>query len=76
MTVEGRKIYAMGRIDDEGALTAEADGIFIEAFPGRMLEIVSGNAAGGDGAPLVDRAWRHMMDEGVESISRSRRSML
>ncbi len=65
---EGRKIYAWGGIYHEGVLTAEADGIFIEVIPGQMLDIVSGNAGGGDGAPLVDRAWRHMMDAGVESI--------
>ena len=65
---EGRKIYTWGGIYHEGVLTAEADGIFIEVIPGQMLDIVSGNAGGGNGAPLVDRAWRHMMDEGVESI--------
>jgi hypothetical protein len=65
---EGRKIYTWGGIYHDGVLTAEADGIFIEVIPGQMLDIVSGNAGSGDGAPLVDRAWQHMMDEGVESI--------
>ncbi len=64
---EGRKVYTWGGIYHEGELTAEADGIFIEVIPGQMLDIVSGNAGGGAGAPLVDRAWRRMMAEGVES---------
>ena len=66
---EGRKIYTWGGIYHEGELTAEADGIFIEVIPGQMLDIVAGNAGGGAEAPLVDRAWRRMMAEGVESIS-------
>jgi acyl-coenzyme A thioesterase PaaI-like protein len=65
---EGRKIYAWGGIYHEGELTAEADGIFIEVLPGQMLDIVTGNADGRGGAPLVDRAWQRMMAEGVESL--------
>ena len=39
--VEGRKIFAEGRIEVDGTLTAEAEGIFIQAFPERMLEIIN-----------------------------------
>jgi acyl-coenzyme A thioesterase PaaI-like protein len=66
---EGRKIYTWGGIYHEGELTAEADGIFIEVMPGQMLDIVTGNSDGGAGAPIVDRAWRRMMADGVESLS-------
>ena len=62
---EGRKVYAWGGIYDRGELTAEADGIFIEVPPNRMLDIVSGHAhnsearwwtrtGGGDGARQRD----------------------
>ncbi len=66
---EGRKVYTWGGIYHDGELTAEADGIFIEVLPGQMLDIVAGNAGGGAEAPLVDRAWRRMIAEGVESLS-------
>ena len=66
---EGRKVYAWGGIYYQGELTAEADGIFIEVLPGQMLDIVSGNADVAE-APLVDRAWRRMMAQGVEDHNR------
>ena len=62
---EGRKIYTWGGIFHQGELTAEAEGIFIEVQPGRMLDIVSGNAAGTE-AQLIDRSWQKMIDRGVE----------
>jgi hypothetical protein len=61
---EGRKIFTWGGIYHRGELTAEADGIFIEVLPGRMLDIVTGNAAGAE-APLIDRAWQRMIAHGV-----------
>jgi len=66
---EGRKIFTWGGIYHQGELTAEAEGIFIEVLPGQMLGIVSGNADVAE-APLVDRAWRRMMAEGVEDHNR------
>ena len=66
---EGRKIFTWGGIYYQGELTAEADGIFIEVLPGQMLGIVSGNANVAE-APLVDRAWRRMMAQGVEDHNR------
>ena len=66
---EGRKIFTWGGIYHEGELTAEADGIVIEVLPGQMLGIVSGNANVAE-APLVDRAWRRMMEQGVEDHNR------
>jgi hypothetical protein len=57
---EGRKIFAWGGIYYRGELTAEAEGIFIEVPPDRMLDIVSGNAKGSE-APLVDPSWQRMM---------------
>ena len=47
---EGRKVFAWGGIYHQGELTAEADGIFIEVPPDRMLDIVSGNAHSSRGA--------------------------
>jgi hypothetical protein len=54
---EGRKVFAWGGIYYRGELTAEAQGVFIEVPPGRMLDIVSGNAHGTE-APLVDPDWQ------------------
>ncbi len=42
---EGRKVFAWGGIYYQGELTAEADGIFIEVPPSRMLDIVVGQRA-------------------------------
>ncbi len=56
---EGRKVYAWGGIYNRGELTAEADGIFIEVPPNRMLDIVSGNAHNSE-APLVDPDWQRV----------------
>jgi acyl-coenzyme A thioesterase PaaI-like protein len=61
---EGRKVFAWGGIYYQGELTAEAEGIFIEVPPGRMLDIVSGNAHGTE-APLVDPDWRRVMERGT-----------
>ena len=57
---EGRKVFAWGGIYSQGELTAEAEGIFIEVPPGRMLDIVSGNAHRAE-VPLVDPDWERAM---------------
>ena len=41
---EGRKVHTWAAIYHEGAVTAEAKGLFIEVRPGRMLDIVTTNA--------------------------------
>jgi acyl-coenzyme A thioesterase PaaI-like protein len=61
---ERRKIFAWGGIYCQGELTAEAEGIFIEVPPSRMLDIVSGNAKETE-APLVDPDWQRMMAKGT-----------
>jgi acyl-coenzyme A thioesterase PaaI-like protein len=58
---EGRKVYAWGGIYHRGELTAEADGVFIEVPPGRMLDIVSGNAHSTEAPLVVDPDWQRMM---------------
>jgi acyl-coenzyme A thioesterase PaaI-like protein len=58
---EGRKVYAWGGIYSQGELTAEAEGVFIEVPPGRMLDIVSGNAHSTEAPLVVDPDWRKMM---------------
>ena len=68
---EGRKIFAWGGIYYLGELTAEAEGIFIEVPPNRMLDIVSGNARGSE-APLVDPRWQRMMAKRAGSADDTR----
>lgn len=58
---EGRKVYAWGGIYCRGELTAEADGVFVEVPPGRMLDIVSGNAHATEAPLVVDPDWQRMM---------------
>ena len=60
---EGRKVYAWGGIYHQGELTAEADGIFIEVPPDRMLDIVSGNAHSTEAPLVVDPDWQQ--DDGA-----------
>jgi acyl-coenzyme A thioesterase PaaI-like protein len=57
---EGRKVFAWGGIYNQGELTAEAEGVFIEVPPDRMLDIVTGNAHSTE-APLVDPDWQRVM---------------
>ena len=49
---EGRKVHTWAAIYHEGAITAEAKGLFIEVRPGRMLDIVTTNAHATDD-PLI-----------------------
>jgi len=58
---ERRKIFTWGGIYAEGVLTAEAEGIFIEVNPGRMLDIVTSNSHNSD-TQLIDPAWRDMIE--------------
>jgi acyl-coenzyme A thioesterase PaaI-like protein len=62
---EGRKIFTWGGIYYQGELTAEAEGIFIEVLPGRMLEIVTGNAWGTEG-PLIDSSWQRAIAQAAD----------
>jgi hypothetical protein len=50
---DGRKIFAWGGLYHDGELTAEAEGIFIEVKPGRMLDIVTTNARESS-SPVLD----------------------
>jgi acyl-coenzyme A thioesterase PaaI-like protein len=50
---ERRKVFAWGGIYHDGELTAEAEGIFISMQPGRMLDIVTKNAAEAS-SPVID----------------------
>jgi acyl-coenzyme A thioesterase PaaI-like protein len=63
---DGRKVYAWGGIYSQGELTAEAEGVFIEVPPDRMLNIVSGNANNTDAPLVVDPDWRKMMERAAE----------
>jgi len=69
--VDGRKFFACGAIYYKGELTAEAEAVFIEARPERMIELLSaGVARGGDAvvddelAELVKRGGRITGTEG------------
>jgi len=62
---EGRKIYSWGGIYHEGALTAEAEGIFIEVNPAMMVSIVTTNAKGATGE-VVDADLQAFVDHGGE----------
>ena len=65
---EGRKVFAWGGIFSRGVLTAEAEGVFIEVPPNRMLDIVSGNAHPTE-TPLIDRDWQRAIARGkVEGV--------
>jgi acyl-coenzyme A thioesterase PaaI-like protein len=59
---EGRKVYSWGGIYFQGELTAEAEGIFIDVPPGRMLDIVTNNAGKTD-ANVIDPTFMRMIAE-------------
>lgn len=50
---EGRKVFTWGCIMHQGEMTAEADGIFVEVGPGRILDIISSNAGSAEAPPLL-----------------------
>jgi acyl-coenzyme A thioesterase PaaI-like protein len=57
---EGRKVHTWAGIYHEGALTAEADGLFIEVKPGRMLDIVTTNANAAN-EPVIDGEYARLI---------------
>ena len=59
---EGRKIFAWSGIYHDGELTAEAEGIFIEMGPGRMVDIVTANARDAT-QPVVDEQFIELVAE-------------
>ena len=64
---EGRKVFTWGSIIHEGEMTAEAEGIFIQVAPGRMLDIVTSNARSAE-APLLDPDWQRMVGESAQPV--------
>jgi acyl-coenzyme A thioesterase PaaI-like protein len=54
----GRKVFAEGTISHQGVVTAEAEGVFIEMRPEKMLDLVNANIRQAEGdvidAPLAD----------------------
>ncbi len=63
---EGRKVHTWAAIYHEGAITAEANGLFIEVRPGHMLDIVTTNADATDD-PVMEWGFRHSGLRGPES---------
>jgi hypothetical protein len=65
---EGRKVFTWGSIIHEGEMTAEADGIFVEVAPGRMLDIVTSNARSAE-APLLVPDWQRMVGQAASTVA-------
>jgi acyl-coenzyme A thioesterase PaaI-like protein len=65
---ERRKSFAWAGIYHEGELTAEADGIFIMMQAGRMLDIVTANAAEAT-APVVDAEFVDLIGQSAANPS-------
>ena len=59
---EGRKVHTWAAIYHEGVLTAEADGLFIQVQPGRMLDIVTTNADAAN-EPVIDAEFARVIAE-------------
>jgi hypothetical protein len=59
---EGRKIFTWGGLYHDGELTAEAEGIFIEVKPGRMLDIATTNARESS-SPVLDPEFARLIAE-------------
>jgi hypothetical protein len=62
--MERRKIFSWGGLYHDGELTAEAEGIFIEVQPGRMLDIVTTNARDSE-SPVLDPEFIRLIQENV-----------
>lgn len=60
--VEGRKVRLFGAIRSQGEITAEAEGIFIEAGERKMLDIARTNAEAADG-DVLDPRFRGVLDQ-------------
>jgi len=65
--VDGRKLFAWGGIYHDGELTAEAEAVFIEVRPEKMLRILKANAdeAGGE---VIDPELRAFVERGGEVL--------
>lgn len=61
--VEGRKIRTVGTISVAGEVTAEAEAVFIEVPPTRMLGIVERNAERADGDVMDDQMAQAIRDQ-------------
>jgi acyl-coenzyme A thioesterase PaaI-like protein len=67
---EGRKVHTWAGIYNDGALTAEADGLFIEVRPGRMLDIVTTNA-NANREPVIDAEYARLIADNTRPSSNS-----
>jgi hypothetical protein len=65
--VEGRKIFTWGGLYHDGVLTAEAEGVFIEVRPQRMLDIVATNARGA-GGEVIDPELQSFVERGAHIL--------
>jgi hypothetical protein len=63
---ERRKIFAWAAIYHRGVLTAEAEGIFIEMQPNRMLEVITENAREAD-VSVIDPAFAQLIADNAAS---------
>jgi hypothetical protein len=63
---ERRKVFTWAGIYHEGALTAEADGIFIKMDPNRLLDIASTNARASD-EEVIDEDFAKLIAENERS---------
>jgi hypothetical protein len=59
---EGRKFFTWAAIYNDGVLTAEAEGIFIEVGPMQMQGIVTANAQDAEG-PVIDAEFARLIAE-------------
>jgi hypothetical protein len=64
---ERRKIFAWGGVYFDGELTAEAEGVFIELDPNRMMNIVTANAGTAQG-DVVDPQLRAFVEAGGQIL--------
>jgi acyl-coenzyme A thioesterase PaaI-like protein len=62
---EGRKVHTWAAIYHEGAVTAEAKGLFIEVRPGHMLDIVTTNADATDD-PVIHSEFARSIAENAD----------
>jgi hypothetical protein len=62
---EGRKVFTWAAIYSAGVLTAEADGLFIEVRPRRMLDIVTTNAQAAT-EPVIDAEFARLIAKNAE----------
>jgi len=63
---ERRKVFTWGGIYHDGALTAEAEGIFIKMDPNRLLDIATTNALASN-EQVIDRDFAQLIAKKGES---------